>query len=222
VKEAFPTYSWTISEGPGTQQILVGSRIPMFVTHRPEFSKGFNGPLRPGVLCTITDGTEDFPMLFLHLKAAGAPIDFGVRDHQHQKARSLRKAIDRGDNAGKANFIVAGDLNNVGMNVTFSKTDIDEEREVERLDKMYGSNNDRMRRLSTTHDKTFWNGTGASDPPANLDHVIAADHITFETSSGAEVEVLGWPEEPTDSAKTEWIRKFSDHALLRFTVTGAS
>jgi hypothetical protein len=35
VKERFADYTWTISEGPGTQQILVGSRIPAFVRIGP-------------------------------------------------------------------------------------------------------------------------------------------------------------------------------------------
>ena len=38
---------------------------------------------------------------------------------------------------------------------------------------------------------------------------------------GSEVAVRGWPEEPTDEAKASWIRDYSDHALLRFTVAGA-
>jgi hypothetical protein len=31
----------------------------------------------------------------------------------------------------------------------------------------------------------------------------------------------GWPELTADSEKADWIRRFSDHALLRFTVDGA-
>jgi hypothetical protein len=31
----------------------------------------------------------------------------------------------------------------------------------------------------------------------------------------------GWRELTTDAEKAEWIRRFSDHALLRFTIEGA-
>jgi hypothetical protein len=33
--------------------------------------------------------------------------------------------------------------------------------------------------------------------------------------------VKGWPEATTDVDRKAWINDFSDHALLRFTVTGA-
>ena len=89
VTDAFPDYSWQITEGPGTQQILVGFRIPAFVTQRVEFSRGFTGPLRPGLLVTVPHEGQIYPMLFLHLKAADAAIDFGVRAYQHEKVRRL-------------------------------------------------------------------------------------------------------------------------------------
>jgi len=219
----FPDYSWRITEGSGSQDILIGSRRPVFVTDRTEFGQGFNGPLRPGSLVTLNDGGENYSMLFLHLKAAGEPIDFGVRVHQHEKARSLRKALDRGAPGGqRANFIVAGDLNSVGMNLSFSDADVLLMDEVDRLHTMYGSNWDRMPIREKTHPTTFWNGPGSSDPPSDIDHVAAAERIQFAaTAGGAEIEVKGWPEEATDAAKAQWIADFSDHALLRFEVTGA-
>ena len=221
VKQEFPDYQWQISEGSGAQLILIGSRVQTFVTFRPEFSKGFGGPLRPGVLATVTDGGDDFPILFLHLKAADVPVDFGVRVFQHEKARSLRKALNKADGAGQANFIVAGDLNSVGLNLSFSDTDISLESEVERIKKMYGSTNDRMPVRKKTHDVTFWNGPGSSDDPSDIDHVAAASCVKLKKlAGGAEVEVKGWPEENTNAAKKKWINDFSDHALLRFRVTG--
>lgn len=76
---------------------------------------------------------------FLHLKAADAAIDFGVRVHQHEKARHLRRALDRAaQDSGRANFIVAGDLNNVGMNLTYSGRDISLDDERGRIQTMYG------------------------------------------------------------------------------------
>lgn len=224
VKTAFPDYVWTISEGPGSQQILVGARVPAFVTHRSEFSHGFTGPLRPGLLVTVTDDGHDYPILFLHLKAADAAIDFGVRVHQHEKARSLRRALDGvGQNGDRANFIVAGDFNNVGMGLTFSDRDITLDDERDRIRTMYQSHYDRMVLLPKSAPVTFWNGPGSSDRPSDIDHVLAAAHIDFAAlPGGARVEVLGWPQEPTDAAQADWIRRFSDHAILRFTVNGVS
>lgn len=222
VKRRFGDYTWTISEGPGSQQILVGSRITAFVTHRPEFSRGFTGPLRPGLLVAVPHEGRDYPILFLHLKAADAAIDLGVRVHQHDKARSLRRALDGVATDGeRANFIVAGDLNNVGMDLTFSERDITLEDERSRIKTMYESRFDRMRLLAKSAPATFWNGPGSTDPPSDLDHVLAASHVTFEPfSGGAVVEVKGWPEESDEATKGAWIAKYSDHAILRFTVTG--
>ena len=222
VTEAFPNYSWQITEGSGTQQILVGFRVPAFVTQRVEFRRGFTGPLRPGVLVTVSHEGQVYPMLFLHLKAADAAIDFGVRAYQHEKARSLRKALDAASPSGRANFILAGDLNNVGMNLSFSGRDITIKEEIERLRSMYGSRFDALVLLEKTADATFWNGPGSSDPPADIDHVVAASRVHFAALAGDKtVEVKGWPELDTDLAKQAWIRRYSDHALLRFTVEGA-
>ena len=222
VTEAFPNYSWQITEGSGTQQILVGFRIPAFVTQRVEFTRGFTGPLRPGVLVTVSHEGQIYPMLFLHLKAADEAIDFGVRAYQHEKARSLRKALDAASPPGRANFILAGDLNNVGMNLPFSNRDITIEEEVERLRSMYGSRYDSLVLLEKTANATFWNGPGSSNPPADIDHVVAASRVhVAPVAGGKAVEVKGWPELESDSEKQAWIRRYSDHALLRFTVEGA-
>ena len=222
VIQTFPDYSWEITEGPGTQQILVGFRIPAFVTQRVEFSRGFTGPLRPGVLVTVPHQGQVYPMLFLHLKAADAAIDFGVRSYQHDKVRSLRKSLDAAAIADRANFIMAGDLNNVGMNLSFSGRDISIDEEIARLRNMYESRYDDLVLLEKTADATFWNGPGSSDPPADIDHVVAAARVNLATlPHGQTVEVKGWPELATDEEKRAWIQRFSDHALLRFTIEGA-
>lgn len=221
VVQDFPAYSWQITEGSGAQLILIGTRVQAFITVKTEFSHGYSGRLRPGVLVTVHDDGQNFPMLFLHLKAADVPVDFGVRVDQHEKARNLRKALNDADDSGQANFIVAGDFNNVGLNLSFSDTDIATEVERDRLTQMYASRWDRMPLRPKTHDVTFWNGPGASDPPVDIDHVAAATRVQFSQVDGAEIEVKGWPEEDTDADKGRWIREFSDHALLRFTVIGA-
>lgn len=217
-RAAFPDHQWAISEGGGSQRILVGSRIQgTFVTHRAEFSQGFAGPLRPGMLVTVPDGGTDYPILFLHLKAADVPVDFGVRAHQHDKVRSLRKALDNAA-GGRANFVVAGDFNSVGLGLTYSAADITGDDENLRLVTMYDSSFDLMPIRSKNHRATFWNGPGSRHGPVDIDHVAAATSVTFESVDGADVEVIGWPELATDDEKRDWIEAFSDHALLRFTV----
>jgi len=187
-----------------------------------EFSRGFTGPLRPGVLVTVPHEGQVYPMLFLHLKAADAVIDFGVRAYQHDKVRSLRKSLDAAAATERANFIVAGDLNNVGMNLSFSRRDISIDEEIARVRSMYESRYDELVLLEKTADATFWNGPGSSDPPSDIDHVVAASRVNLATlPQGQTVEVKGWPELASDSEKGEWIRRFSDHGLLRFTVEGA-
>jgi hypothetical protein len=38
--------------------------------------------------------------------------------------------------------------------------------------------------------------------------------MTFKSFSGADVEVFGWPKEPTPASKLAWIKAHSDHGCL--------
>jgi hypothetical protein len=55
-------------------------------------------------------------------------------------------------------------------------------------------------------------------PPSNLDHVVAADHLTFRSFDGVPISVRGWPELLDDTDKDAWTAKYSDHAMLFFEV----
>lgn len=66
--------------------------------------------------------------------------------------------------------------------------------------------------LSKDEPATWWNRTN-SLPPSDLDQVVAASHIKFKSSPGADVTVRGWPKEPT-LAKLAWIKAHSDHGCL--------
>ncbi len=60
--------------------------------------------------------------------------------------------------------------------------------------------------LPKSSDATWWNGTQGQYAPSNLDHVFASQDLTFRgLGGGASVDVIGWPREITDAAKTEWI-----------------
>ena len=83
----------------------------------------------------------------------------------------------------------------------------------------------KMRRLPKTHANSWSNGSGSSIPDSPLDHVFAADHLTFKTFTGeygtpAEVAVRGWTDAATSAAKDKWIKDHSDHSLLYLEVHG--
>ena len=72
-----------------------------------------------------------------------------------------------------------------------------------------------MHVLDKDEPATWWNGSGSSDPPSNLDQVIAAEQMTFKDfGGGALIQVNGWPKEPDEAAKDLWISEYSDHGCL--------
>ncbi len=213
-----PGYQFHITEGPQTQEILVGVKkhLTSFFTQRLEFKSG-QETLRPGALLTVTvDGTS-YPLLFLHLKSLTVPKGFGLRDDMTERALKFRTALDKAaGGAGKAPYLFLGDLNTMGMNLTFSNKDVSGAEEIARLTKR--AQGKKMSVLAKRHEETWWPGSTSSLQPSNLDHVVAADHVGFKQFGGAPVDVRGWPQEPTAAKKDAWAAKFSDHALLFFEV----
>lgn len=142
------------------------------------------------------------------------PYGWGLRDHMWNKVRSLKKAMNKV--VADPKYIVLGDLNTMGMNYTFGNKDITEKEELERMEKMVKSKTYNMRLLSKDHPNTFFNGTNGTYPPANLDHVFAANSVKILQNNGSDVSVLGWPQAQD---KDLWINEFSDHAILYFEIT---
>jgi len=224
VFEAFvtrlPNYVFSITEGPQTQEILIGVRsgLTAFMTQKNEFKRN-NPGLRPGALVTVTGSNGvHLPILCIHLKSLPSPEGFGLRDAMLEKAYGLKRALEgaaeRMDQAPR--FILVGDLNTMGMTLKDSTYDVPAEEEITRLVrrfKRYG-----MRPLTKTHDATFNNGSTSSYAPADLDHVFATDNLDFSDQGGAEVHVGGWAIEPDTAAQDDWIARFSDHAPLVFQV----
>ncbi len=213
-----PDYHFHITEGPQTQEILAGAKktLTSFFTQKVEFKSG-NTYLRPGALLTVRQGRKDYPILFLHTKSSSKPIGLGLRDDMFDRAFKFKKYLDKISitaNHGASNFIFLGDLNTMGMKYPF-KREIIVDYELQKLDK--GSKSVKMVRLKKNQPFTWWNGPG-SYPPANLDHVIASDHLKFKYFNGAEIDVRGWPKKNTDQEKTDWINKYSDHGLLFFQI----
>ena len=207
----FREYSFFITEGEQTQEILIGVKrhLQVFVTQRTEF-KASNPFLRPGVLVTIVTDQGNYSLLFLHLKSMTSPYGWGLRDLMWENVRSLKKKIDSVSDNPK--FIVLGDLNTMGMNYTYGDKDISGEEELKRMRDMINRNG--MYLADKSAPNTFFNGTNGTYPPSNLDHVFASDSISILNN---EIQVLGWPQADDPD---QWIKDFSDHAILYFEVGG--
>ncbi len=215
--KAMPDYQFHLTEGPQIQEILIGIKktFSAFVTQKLEFKSG-QSTLRPGVLATLQVDDQLYPLLFLHLKSLPDPKGFGLRDDMIRRAFSFRTVLDHAAPNGRANYIFLGDLNTMGFDYPYHAHDITAQDEIKELDRRTGYRH--MRRLVKSHDLTWWNGNPDYTPGSNLDHVIAADHLTFKNLQGAEVSVRGWVDKATDAQKQAWINQYSDHSLLYFEV----
>jgi len=220
----FPGYTFQITEGEQTQEILVGVRssLSAFLTQKLEFKSGTTA-MRPGLLATITVAGKSYCVLFLHLASSNEPRGFGLRDDMAIRAIKFRKTLDAAA-GGRAHYLFLGDLNTMGLNYPY-QGDIDASKELKKWDARAARYYD-MRRLAKTHDATWSNGSGSSIPDSNLDHVYAAHHLKFKLfprpdGAKAEVDVRGWTHQPTPAAKDQWIKDFSDHCLLYLEVQRA-
>ena len=116
-------YQFHITEGPQTQEVLVGVRngFTAFFTQKAEYKTG-NSLLRPGALLTLTVDGVHYSILFLHTKSSSEPIGLGIRDDQFKKAFKFKKVLDKAAGGeGKANYLFLGDLNVMGMKYPFKK-----------------------------------------------------------------------------------------------------
>jgi hypothetical protein len=220
VMDGLPGYSFFITEGQNTQEILVGvgPDTTAFLTQRIEFQSR-DAFMRPGAFLTVrVDGT-DYSMLFLHLASMTDARGFGLRTDMIERALKFKGHLDEVAN-GKANFMFLGDLNVMGLDYVFGKEGdsllrdrVSAENELAAL--VYRAGKTGMRVLSKTADLTWY---GNQNMRSSLDYVVASDQIGFEKTNGKDVEVRGWPELP-DAEQEEWVEKFSDHALLYFEVS---
>ena len=103
--------------------------------------------------------------------------------------------------ASGANFIWMGDLNTMGMDLSYSDKDMDGAEELERYKQRLARKG--MRYLSKTHPHTWWGGTQSQYPRSDLDHAFASESIELETFDGALIDVRGWPELPTAAQQDE-------------------
>lgn len=212
-----PGYAFFVTETPGIPEILVGVQndLTAFVTQRDELQSKVP-TLRPGALATIQKNNQTYSLLFLHLKSFDDPRDWGLRDDMFQHVAGLKRALDRQMPAGqKANFVAMGDINTMGMSAAYNgESDLTADKELGFVDRRMSARINGMRRLSKTHDETWWNGKDGTEE-SSLDHVYASTHLKFRQFDGnAEVEVAGWVNGTTKAKKRRWIDRFSDHSLL--------
>ncbi|MFX1369650.1 MAG: endonuclease/exonuclease/phosphatase family protein [Promethearchaeota archaeon] len=217
IRHHFPGYTFHMTEGQRIQEILLGIRNSQdaFVSQKLQFDTGLT-VLRPGLLVTVMDRGSVYPMLIYHLNTRQEPQGMGLRDYMLERAFKFRKALEKlawevGD--PKANYIFLGNLNIMGMKYPFSKG-IEPSMEIQKWDEE-ATKNYNMRRLTKTHNVTFVSPDGSFE--GDLDHVYAADHLSFKKFDGAEIDVRGWVAEPKEKQKG-WRDRFSDHALLYFEV----
>ena len=218
VVQQMPVYHFSITESPGVPEILVGVKnsISSFVTQRDELQSKVP-TLRPGALATLTVNNAQYAFLFLHLKSFPGPRDWGLRDDMFAHVTSLKRSIDRAMPDGeKSNFSAIGDINTMGLSTPYnSEVDFDGPTELGYVDARMSHPRNGMRRLTKTHDVSWWNGKEKPGKSA-LDHAYASDHLTFrdQGAGNSELRVAGWVDEATETAQKTWIEDYSDHCLL--------
>ena len=211
-------YTFQITEGPQTQEILIGVRktLTAFITQKVEYKSGTTH-MRPGQLVSVSAGGETYAILFLHVASGVDPRGMGLRDDMIDRALEFKKVLDKAVK-GAAKYLFLGDLNSMGLKYPFGH-DIPFADELRKWDAHAAKKAIGMRRLEKTHPFSWSNGSGSSIPPSNLDHVYAAQSIKFKkfrTPDGgsAEVDVRGWVSFADEAEQDAWIETHSDHSLL--------
>lgn len=223
VMNGLPGYSFFITEGQNTQEILVGIApgVTAFLTQKIEFQSR-DSFMRPGALLTVRADGTDYSFLFMHVASMTDPRGFGLRADMIERAFKFKELLDEVAK-GKSNFLFLGDLNAMGLDYVYGREQpsgkkllhakVSAEQEIEHL--AFEAAKNGMRLLSKTADRTWGKASGAR---SNLDHVVASDQLQFKSLGGKDVGVRGWPELESEAEQGKWIKRYSDHALLSFEV----
>jgi hypothetical protein len=214
-----PEYTFYITYGPQSQEILVGARSNMsvFFTQKTEFQSGVQW-MRPGAAVTIKVDDVPYNLLFLHLASLTLPRGWGLRDDMLERAVKFRTAlfkIAKARGEDKTNYIFLGDLNTMGLEYPYGG-DINASTVLMRWDNRV-TRYYNMRRLTKTVEATYWGGSHLDEPASNLDHAFATKHLKFREFNRKEVLVTGWVDEDVTDRDT-WTSNYSDHSLLFFEV----
>jgi hypothetical protein len=217
--QTMPGYTFQITEGPQTQEILIGVRktLTAFITQRIEFRSGTTH-MRPGQLVTIAKNGVNYALLFLHLSSGNDPRGMGLRDDMLERAFDFRAALDKSaGGAGQARYIFLGDLNTMGLKYPFDRG-IVPELELRKWDEIAAKRG--MQRLVKSHEFSWSNGSKSKIKPSNLFASTNLKFKTFKKADGtlASVDVRGWVNEQSAAKQDSWIESYSDHSLLHFEI----
>jgi hypothetical protein len=220
MQSEFPDYTFGITDGPETQEILVGWRNGVFdqasFTQKREFD-AHNEHLRPGALLSLRNGTVYYNLLYLHTDSGPDAAAFGNRFEMFDRVWKLRLALNKKvQNSGgmitAAHLIVLGDLNTMGLfypTNTLANALVKAPREIEVL----GIQAAKVGMQVLTKDEPLTYNSGGS-LKGNLDHVLADIALPIvPMATGAQVAVRGWPQ-LTGNARKDFIASISDHASL--------
>lgn len=229
MRTEFPEYGISITGGSETQEILVGIRNGKFshtwFEQRLEFKEG-NEYLRPGAMLTIGQGDRTDTLLFLHTDSGPEASAFGNRARMLRRALSLKIRLDE-IAKGKANLLVLGDLNTMGLQypeLLAAYTRVSEKEEIAGLAEWAQAFEKKDRKadmllLRKDRPATWTNGRKRS----NLDHVLASSQMKFEElgrdpdGNPAQVRVEGWWDLKGQELR-DYVSRVSDHCSLLFHV----
>lgn len=226
IRNYFPDYNFNITDGPETQEILVGYRKGKFsqviFTQKREFD-AFNPSLRPGALLSLVIADEFYNILFLHTDSGTSAPDFGNRAEMFEKIWNMKKAIDKKSAASNSvgRLIVLGDLNTMGLQYPGTRVAdrlLTEEAEIQSIGNFAAKFD--MSLPTKEFDKTYTNGRLKS----NLDHVLISASINLkqlgvkDNADPFQVAVSGWQQLQGQERKT-FIDSISDHCALYLEIT---
>lgn len=222
ISRFLPDYDFGLTDSKKRLEILTGWKRDKFAqvlyTQRREFDVK-NPNLRPGGLLSVREvGAASFHnFLFLHTDSGRKERDYNNRQDMFKKIWKLKRALERLPiQAGRARFVVMGDLNTMGRSAVGAKPSISAKQEIAALQQ--DAQNKGMRILSKSFPKTWSYPSGSKK--SDLDHVIASDDLTFQLwtlvddpNVEFEVEVRGWNER-SGNARRSFIENISDHCSL--------
>ena len=225
IVERFPDYDFAVTDSTQNLEVVVAFRRNKFDqvvwTQKREFNNARRS-LRPGALISLRLGQEFYNLLYLHSDSGVDDEDYRNRQDILKKVWKLRKALEKRNPSGLANFIVLGDLNTMGKKPTISGN-----AELNRLVRDAGKAGMSLLEKDRMTTWSQWRkGRGSNRRKlrvselndlyeSNLDHVIAESHLDFVAhgDAGEPVHVEGW-HQTSGTAKTRFLWDISDHCAL--------
>jgi len=214
MRDEFPDYTFGITDGRQRLEILVGWRNSKFeqviFTQKREF-RAYNPNLRPGAMLSARLGSEFLNFLFLHTDSGTGAPDFGNRAEMFEHIEKMKRSLDKKvPGPARANLVVLGDLNTMGMSYPTRRASdrrVNAQEEIIALTKAVKSEG--MILVEKDENLTFNNLRLQSD----LDHVLASKDLPII----GKVRVRGW-NQLSGHARKRFIEDVSDHSSLLLTV----